>query len=142
MLKSISGMVVIASLSVCLNVGDGQAQSRMREAQPDRSQTERPRDPAPAPRPDLPHTEAQTDVQAMSDGRLDVLWNRVMVMGCSGTSTRNISMRLACPDGSTIDVDMRCTSTSSGAWPNCHTEESCTQTNTESCPPAEKEPED
>ena len=142
MLKSISGMMTIAGLMVCLNVGDGQAQSRIREVQSDRSQTERPRDPAPAPRPNLPQADNQGDVQAMSDGRLDVLWNRVMVMGCSGTSTRNITMRLACPDGSTIEVDMRCTSTSTGAWPNCHVDENCTQTNTESCPPAETQPED
>jgi len=141
MLKSVLGMMAIIGMSVCLSVGDSQAQSRTRQAQPDRVQTENPRDLAPAPRPNLPQSSDQTDVQAMSDGRLDVLWNRVMVMGCSGTSTRNISMRLACPDGSTIDVDMRCTSTSSGAWPNCHTDEQCTQTNTATCPPAEKEPE-
>jgi hypothetical protein len=101
------------------------------------------RDLRPVERPiDRPQEEAG-EVQASYDiGILNILY-RGYLEACVSHSERRTTMRLRCPDGSQIEVEMLCHRQGvGGIWPNCNYQEDCEQTNDAACPPIVTQPED
>ena len=96
----------------------------------------------PVRRPGNNEQEGQPQAQSANDWMIIDLYNR-WAYACTTSNTVHRSIILQCPDGSTITVEMDCdVQGTGGTWPNCTYREDCRQTNSEACPPVEREPED